>query len=54
MFVKSKQALGHAFGVTQLVIACFVTTNEGSQLKSQIQKLKECHVLHIIGFHVAF
>lgn len=40
VFVPSKQALGRACGVTRPVIACSVTTNEGSQLKSQIQQLK--------------
>ncbi|GFS40925.1 nuclear pore complex protein [Actinidia rufa] len=37
VFVPSKQALGRACGVTRPVIACSVTSNEGSQLKSQIQ-----------------
>lgn len=41
VFVSSKQALGRACGVTRPVIACSVTTNEGSQLKSQIQQLKD-------------
>ncbi|KAK7330121.1 hypothetical protein VNO77_24307 [Canavalia gladiata] len=41
VFVPSKQALGRACGVTRPVIACSVTTNEGSQLKSQIQQLKD-------------
>ncbi|CAN1160902.1 Switch 2 [Linum perenne] len=41
VFVPSKQALGRACGVTRAVIACSVTTNEGSQLKSQIQQLKD-------------
>ncbi|KAJ6859163.1 NHP2-like protein 1 [Populus alba x Populus x berolinensis] len=40
VFVSSKQALGRACGVTRPVIACSVTTNEGSQLKTQIQQLK--------------
>ncbi|CAA6663010.1 unnamed protein product [Spirodela intermedia] len=35
------QALGRACGVTRPVIACSVTSNEGSQLKSQIQQLKD-------------
>jgi hypothetical protein len=42
VFVTSKQALGRACGVTRPVIACSVTTNEGSQLKSQILQLKVC------------
>ncbi|WAQ96520.1 NH2L1-like protein [Mya arenaria] len=37
VFVKSKQALGRACGVSRPVIACSVTVNEGSQLKSVIQ-----------------
>ncbi|KAJ0515389.1 putative 50S ribosomal protein L30e [Helianthus annuus] len=40
VFVPSKQALGRACGVTRAVIACSVTSNEGSQLRSQIQQLK--------------
>lgn len=43
VFVPSKQALGRACGVTRPVIACSVTSNEGSQLKSQIQQLKVCY-----------
>ncbi|CAL2275176.1 unnamed protein product [Prunus armeniaca] len=41
VFVPSKQALGRACGVTRPVIACSVTSTEGSQLKSQIQQLKD-------------
>jgi hypothetical protein len=52
VFVTSKQALGRACGVTRPVIACSVTTNEGSQLKSQILQLKVCIVLHFHYFHV--
>eukprot|EP00798_Chlamydomonas_sp_ICE-L_P025260 gene25260-10909_t len=40
VFVPSKAALGRACGVSRPVISCSVTTNEGSQLKSQIQTLK--------------
>lgn len=40
VFVPSKEALGRACGVTRAVIACSVTSNEGSQLRSQIQQLK--------------
>jgi U4/U6 small nuclear ribonucleoprotein SNU13 len=40
VFVASKAALGRACGVTRPVIAASVTTNEGSQLKTQIQQLK--------------
>jgi len=41
VFVPSKAALGRACGVSRPVIAASVTTNEGSQLKSQIQSLKD-------------
>lgn len=40
VFVRSKQALGRACGVSRPVISCSVTTNEGSQLKPQIQTLQ--------------
>ena len=40
VFVSSKQALGRACGVSRPVIACSVLSNEGSQLKSQIQTLR--------------
>lgn len=40
VFVRSKAALGRACGVSRAVIACSVTTNEASQLKAQIQRLK--------------
>ncbi|XBI70467.1 hypothetical protein VPH35_064944 [Triticum aestivum] len=43
VFVPSKQALGRACGVTRPVIACSVTSNEGSQLKQPIQSLKLCY-----------
>jgi U4/U6 small nuclear ribonucleoprotein SNU13 len=41
VFVPSKVALGRSCGVSRPVIACSVTTNEASQLKSQIQNLKD-------------
>lgn len=41
VFVRSKQALGRACGVTRPVISASVTVNEGSQLKAQIQTLKQ-------------
>ncbi|PIA54547.1 hypothetical protein AQUCO_00900838v1 [Aquilegia coerulea] len=41
VFVPSKQALGRACGVTRPVIAASVTSNEASQLKTQIQVLKD-------------
>jgi len=40
VFVRSKQALGRACGVSRPVIACSVIINEGSQLKNQITNLK--------------
>lgn len=41
VFVRSKQALGRACGVTRPVIAASVTTNEGSQLKPQILSIQQ-------------
>lgn len=41
VFVANKQALGRSCGVSRPVIAASVTTNEGSQLKNQIQQLKD-------------
>jgi ribosomal protein L7Ae-like RNA K-turn-binding protein len=41
VFVRSKQALGRACGVTRPVISASITMNEGSQLKAQIQTLKQ-------------
>ena len=40
VFVRSKTALGRACGVSRPVIACSVTSNEGSQLKPQIQSIQ--------------
>ncbi|KAL4239457.1 RNA binding protein snu13 [Mactra antiquata] len=40
VFVRSKQALGRACGVSRPVISCSVTTHEGSQLKPQIQEIQ--------------
>lgn len=40
VFVKSKQALGRACGVSRPVIAASVIVNEGSQLKPQIQQVQ--------------
>ncbi|KAJ3045705.1 RNA binding protein snu13 [Rhizophlyctis rosea] len=40
VFVPSKQALGRACGVSRSVIAASVTTNEGSELKTQIRAIK--------------
>lgn len=41
VFVRSKQALGRACGVTRPVIACSITTKDGSQLKSQIDEVRK-------------
>ena len=41
VFVPSKMALGRSCGVSRPVIAASITTNEGSQLKNQIQSLKD-------------
>ncbi len=40
VFVPSKVALGRACGVSRPVVACSITTNEASQLKSQIEQMK--------------
>jgi U4/U6 small nuclear ribonucleoprotein SNU13 len=39
-FHHSKVALGRACGVSRPVIACSITTNEASQLKSTIEGMK--------------
>jgi U4/U6 small nuclear ribonucleoprotein SNU13 len=41
VFVPSKHALGRACGVSRPVISCSILTNEGSQLKSQIDPLRD-------------
>ena len=41
VFVPSKTALGRACGVSRPVIAVSITSNDASQLKSQIQKMKD-------------
>ncbi|OXA65173.1 NHP2-like protein 1 [Folsomia candida] len=41
VFVRSKQALGRACGVSRPVIAASVTINEGSQLKPQITTIQQ-------------
>jgi len=41
VFVPSKVALGRACGVSRPVIACSITSNEGSDLKGQIENLKD-------------
>ncbi len=40
VFVTSGAALGRACGLERPVVACAVTTNEGSQLKPQITTLQ--------------
>lgn len=40
VFVPSKAALGRACGVSRPVVAASVTTNEASDLKSQIDTIK--------------
>jgi U4/U6 small nuclear ribonucleoprotein SNU13 len=40
VFVPSKTALGRACGVSRPVIACSITSNDGSELKSQIDNIK--------------
>ncbi|KAI3937450.1 hypothetical protein MKW98_018749 [Papaver atlanticum] len=40
VFVPSEESVGRAFGVTRSIIACSVTSIEGSQLKTQITRLK--------------
>ena len=41
VFVSSKQALGRACGVSRPVIAASILSNQGSQLNSQIQTLRD-------------
>ncbi len=41
VFVPSRSALGRACGVSRSVIAASILTNEGSQIKTQIQALKD-------------
>jgi U4/U6 small nuclear ribonucleoprotein SNU13 len=41
VFVRSKQALGRACGVSRPVIACSVVSKEGSQIKPQIQTIQQ-------------
>ena len=41
VFVPSKVALGRACGVSRPVISASITSNEASQLKPQILKMKE-------------
>nr|XP_020643571.1 NHP2-like protein 1 isoform X1 [Pogona vitticeps] len=41
VFVRSKQALGRACGVSRPIVACSITIKEGSQLKPQIQSVQQ-------------
>ncbi|KXH48988.1 ribonucleoprotein-associated protein, partial [Colletotrichum nymphaeae SA-01] len=41
VYVKSKTALGRACGVSRAVIACSITSNEGSELAGPIRALKD-------------
>jgi len=41
VFVRSKQALGRACGVSRPVVACSVVSKEGSQIKPQIQAIQQ-------------
>lgn len=41
VFIRSKQALGRACGVSRPIMACSVTINEDSQLKSQITTIQQ-------------
>ena len=41
VFVPSKAALGRAAGVSRAVIAASVTSNDASQLKPQVLKIKD-------------
>lgn len=41
VFVPSKIALGRACGVSRAVVAASVTSNEGSELRSVIQSIKQ-------------
>lgn len=40
VFIPSKEGLGRACGVSRPVIACSITSNDASQLKSQIDAIK--------------
>ena len=40
VFIESKDALGRACGVSRPVIACSITSNDQSQIQSQVQSVK--------------
>lgn len=41
VYVPSKVALGRACGMSRAVISCSITTNEASELMTQIRALKD-------------
>merc|ERR1739846_285681 len=41
VFVRSKQALGRACGVSRPVVSASITQNEGSQIKPQINTIQQ-------------
>lgn len=41
VFVPSRAALGRACGVSRSVIACSILSNEASQIKSQLNAVKD-------------
>ena len=41
VFISSKVALGRACGVSRPVVACSILSNENSQLKGQIDKIRD-------------
>lgn len=41
VFVPSRAALGRACGVSRSVISCSILSNEQSQIKSQLNAVKE-------------
>lgn len=54
VFVRSKQALGRACGVSRPVIATSVTIKEGSQLKPQIQSVQMAIERLLVWFLLLF
>ena len=41
VFISSKVALGRACGVSRPVVACSILSNENSQIKSQIDSIRD-------------
>lgn len=54
VFVRSKQALGRACGVSRPVIATSVTIKEGSQLKPQIQSVQMAIERLLVWAHTTY